>query len=306
MFLTGIKRVARIGFINFWRNSLVSLASLSVMVITLFAIGTIILGRAFLISSLDELKSKVDISVAFRDTVPESEVLDFKQRLALLPEVSSVTYSSREQELLEFRERNKDNSLLLQSLDEVDNPFGARLDIRATDPANYESIAAFLGTQDEVSAVAGQGIIYDISFKRDVVSKLNRLIDTAERAGLALVIVLAFSSVVVTISTISLAIYISREEISVMRLVGAENSYIRGPFLIQGLIIGVAAALVTLVLLYPASIWLHQLTARIAAPIDLLSYYTSHLGQIALILLGSGIILGVISSFIALRKHLRV
>ena len=304
--LTGFKRVARLGLISFWRNGLVSVASLSVMVITLFVLGGIILSRAFLLASLDELKSKVDISVAFKETTTEAEVLALKQKLTLLPEVTSITYSSREEELVDFRERNKDNSLLLQSLEEVENPFGARLNIIAADPANYESLVAFLETEDGLEETGGAGIIYDISFKKDVVNKLNRFIEVAQKAGWAIILVLGFSSVVVTFATISLAIYVSREEVSVMRLVGAQNSYIRGPFLVECLIVGLIAAFVALILLYPATVWLHQLTVKLAVPIDLLSYYLSHLFKLILLLSVVGAGLGIVSSFLALRKHLRV
>ncbi len=302
--LVNTKRIIRLGFINFWRNGLVSLASLIVMVITLLVIGGSVLSRAFLLASLDEIKSKVDISVAFHETVDEEEVLGLKQDLSLLPEVTNITYSSREQELAEFRERNKDNALLLQSLEEVDNPFGARLNIRASDPNRYESIVKFL--QDKDATAGEQGIIYDISFKKDVVDKLSRLIDTAERAGLTIILVLVFSSVIVTFATVSLAIYVSREEIGVMRLVGARDQYIRGPFLVEGAIIGLLAAVLALILLYPATIWIHQVTAGLLVGINLLSYYLNNFGHILLILLGSGIILGVISSGLALRRHLKV
>lgn len=306
MLWLSFKRVFRLGLVNFWRNGLVSLASLAVMIITLFVLGSVILSRAFLLASLDELKNQVDISVAFRDTASEADVLALKERVSLLPGVLAVTYRSREEELADFRERNKNNSLLLQSLEEVTNPFGARLNIAAAEPTQYEGIVKFLTDQDEAAAGSGAGLIYDISFKKDVVDKLARFITTAERAGLAVVIVLALSSIIVTFATVSLAIYVSREEISVMRLVGAENSYIRGPFLVEGLILGFLAAVVALALLYPAAVWLRGLTARMAVPLDLLGYFSSNFWQIFLTLLGSGVVLGVISSFLALRKHLKV
>ena len=307
MFVTNIKRVIKAGLINFWRNGSVSLASVVVITITLFVIGSIILSRAFLISSLEELKSKVDISVSFLPTVAESAVEALKQELSLLPEVKLVTLSSREAELADFKLKNKDNALILQSLEEVGNPFGARLNIVAGDPSQYESIIKFLNTKDERAlAGAGKKIIDDISYKKDSADRLIKIIKLGERMGLAVSLILVFMSVIVTFNTIALAIYVSREEISVMRLVGADDTYIRGPFVIEGALSGIIGALLALGLLYPSMLWVRNVTAGVYGGVDLLAYYLVNFAPLLFMLLVIGIFLGVASSYLAVRRHLKI
>lgn len=278
-----------------------SMASVLTLSVTLFVIGSLLLGSAFLEATLQNIQDQVDISVTFVPEAPEAEVLELKEAVALLPEVIAVEYLSAEQELAAFRERHKDNSLIIQSLEEVGNPLGPRLNIKATDPAHYEAIAKFLNNRSGDS-----GLIDHINFKKDVVDKLLKVINSSRRVSLAISIVLVVISILVTVNTISLTIYTSREEISVMRLVGAGDLYVRGPFMVEGVIAGVIAALIALVLLYPATIWVRNATTNVYGGINLVAYYVQNFGQIFLIVLGSGILLGVIASYLAVRKYVKV
>lgn len=289
------------GLLNFFRSPVISAASVITLTVTLFMIGALVLSTAFFSASIAELQEKVDISVSFKQSASESAVLELQKSLKLLPEVKEVIYSSREQELADFRKRNANNALELQLLDELGNPFGARLNIRAIDPTHYESITKFLSNQSGSAST----IVDKISFKRDVVGRLINLVSTARQIGFALVLLLIFISLVVTFNTISLAIYVSREEISLMKLVGASHNYIRGPFLVEGIISGAISSLLALGLLYPGTLWLRNTTASIYGGFDLASYFTSHFPSLFALLLGSGIVLGILASFMATRKHLK-
>lgn len=304
MLIVNLKRVFRSGFVNFWRSALVSLASVVTITVTLFVVGGLWLSSAYLNSSLEAVKNKVDISVAMKPEVSESEVVELQKKIERLPEVKTVEYSSREEELADFQKRNENNDLIIQSLKEVGNPFGARLNIQATDPARYESVAKFLDS-DAVLSSSGQTLIDQVSFKKNIVDKLVSIIATAKTIGWAVTLVLVFLSVVVTFNTISLAIYVSREEISLMKLVGAANNYIRGPFIVEGIISGIIAAVLSLALLYPAAIWVRNTTMSVFGGIDLVTYLTSNVVPIFLLLLVVGVLLGVVSSFLAIRKHLK-
>lgn len=299
---TIIKRIFKSGFINFWRNGVVSIASILVMTVTLFVIGSLVLAAAFLSASLTEVQSKVDISVSFKVDASLEEIKALQRDLMVLPEVKEVALSTREEELTLFRERHKDNNLLLQSLDEVCNPFGARLNIKAVNPTQYESIATFLTNQDSDSAA----IIDQVSFKKDVVDKLLAITNSLRRVGLAVSIVLIITSILVMFNTTSLAIYIAREEISVMRLVGAETSYVRGPFMVEAIISGLIASLVAMLLLYPAVLWVRNATLGVYGGINLLSYYLSNFFYLFLMLLTAGVTLGAVASFLAIRKYMKV
>lgn len=303
MLWTKLKRVAWSGFLNFLRSPVVALASVITLTITLFMIGSLYLSAAFFRASIQELQNKVDISVSFKQDASEKAVLELEKSLKLLPEVREAIYSSREQELADFRRRNADNDLELQLLDELGNPFGARLNIRAVDPTRYESIAKFLNNENNLTS--GVSIIDKVSFKRDIVGRLVNLIRAAQEIGFGLVLLLVFISLVVSFNTISLAIYVSREEISLMKLVGASANYIRGPFLMEGIISGFIAALLAVGLLYPGTLWLRNVTANVYGGFNLASYFSAHFTTLLGLLLGSGIILGVLASFMATRQHLK-
>lgn len=305
MLWTNIKRVLKLGLVNFGRNGLVSVSSVMAMTITLFVIGTLYLGGNFLNSALADVKNKMDISVSFKIDAPEAEVLALKKDLTLLPEVKAVAYSSREDELLAFRERHKDNETILQSLDEVENPFGARINIQAVDPVHFDKITNFI-TSKNSPANGGTSIVDQISYKKDVVNKLTNLINTSEKLGWAIALILALLSIFAVFNTISLAIYTSREEISVMRLVGANGVYVKGPFVVEGMIAGIIASFLSLGLLYPAVLWVRGVTVDIFGGINLVSFYFGNFGQIFLLLFFSGISLGFLASFWATRRYAKI
>ena len=293
------------GLIGFGRNGLVSVASVMAMTITLFVIGTVYLGGNFLNSALTEVKNKMDISVSFKTDAPEADILVLKKDLTFLPEVKQVTYSSREDELLAFRDRYKDNETIIQSLGEVDNPFGARINIQAVEPVYFDKITRFINGRNSPTN-GGANLIDQISYKKDVVSKLSNLIDTSEKLGWAIALVLALLSIFAVFNTISLAIYTSREEISVMRLVGASNSYVKGPFVVEGMIAGVVASFLSLALLYPAVLWVRSVTANIYGGVNLVSFYFGNFGKIFIILFVSGVVLGFLASYWATRRYAKI
>ena len=308
MFLT-IKRIIRTGFINFWRNSFVSLASIIVLVITLFVIGSLIFVNAMLESSLAQIKDKVDINVYFVTDAPEDAVLGVKKALEELVEVERVVYISREEALENFRVRHANDQVTLQALEELDdNPLRASLRIKASDPSQYGTIVSYLEDTLKDDSTGGVSIISKINYNenREVIENLVRIIDSMEKFGLVLTVTLIVASILITFNTVRLAIYTARDEIAVMRLVGASFAYIRGPFVFEGIMYGVIAALITLVAFYPLTLWLGPATEAFFGSINIFTYYTQNFTSIFMVIMGSGIILGAVSSFLAVKKFLRL
>ena len=310
MFWLNTKRICRTGFVSFWRNSFVSLASILVVTVTLFVVGMVIFLSVILNSSLVDLKNKVDVSVYFSIAAPEADILSVKKTIESLPEVSGVQYVSKEEAIAAFRERHKDDYLTLQALEELSyNPLGARLNVLAQDPSQYESIVRFLEHRPEIATAENpNGIIEKLNYRqnKEVIDRLARLIAGAERLGYAFAGVLILISLLITLNTIRLVIYMSREEIAVMRLVGASNFYIRGPFVVAGMLYGFAAAIIAMVLFYPVTVWLGATTTNFFGGINLFEYYLSNFFKLFFVLAALGILLGAIASFLAARKYLRV
>jgi cell division transport system permease protein len=309
MFWTDVKRILRSGFVGFWRNGFVSLASTLVMAFTLFVIGSLIFLGAMLDASLTQIEDKVDINVYFLTTAPEEEILSLKSQIEVLPEVSFVTYTSREESLENFRLRHENDQLILQALDELGtNPLGAALNIKAKETSQYETIANFLQSQDALSTDDGNTIIDKVNYFQNKVAieRLTSVIDSAETLSFAVALLLIIVSIAMTFNTVRLAIFTSREEISVMKLVGAGNKYVRGPFVVEGAISGIISAIVALILFYPLTLWLGPSTETFFGGISIFDYYSSNFGQIFLIIMLSGILLGGGSSYLAVRRYLKV
>jgi cell division transport system permease protein len=305
---TSLKRIFRSGIIDFWRNSFVSLASVFVITVTLFVIGSLVFLRAVLDSSLAQLKEKVDVNVYFVTSAAEEDILGIKSSLEQMPEVAEVEYVSRDEALVRFRERHENDELTLQALDELDdNPLGAVLNVSAKDPSHYESIARFLETSNALSS-DGVPIIDTINFFQNEVAieKIASIITSSERLGLGITLLLIILSVLITFNTIRLAIYTARDEIAVMRLVGASNTYVRGPFVIEGIVAGFIAAVVSLALFYPLALWLGPITENFFSGINIFEYYMANLLEMIMLIIGAGILLGALSSFLAVKKYLRV
>jgi cell division transport system permease protein len=303
------KRVIRSGFYSFWRNGFVSLSSVLVMVVTLFVIGSVIFSGAIFRSTLNAIKDKVDINVYFTHSASEDDILAIKSNLEKLPEVlPPVVYVSREQALQDFKDRHQNDQFTLQALDELgDNPLGATLNIKAKEPGQYQSIADFLGNLGTASG-GSSSIIDKVNYyqNKEAIDRLTNIINSANRLGFTLTIVLVAISVLITFNTLRLVIYMSRDEISVMRLVGASTGYIRGPFFVAGAVYGFISAIITLALFYPITLWLGRTTEDFFVGLNIFNYYTSNFGEIFLVLVLSGVVIGSFSSFLAVRKYLRV
>jgi cell division transport system permease protein len=318
MIFTTFKRITLAGFVNFWRNGFLSFASIVVITLSLIAFGGIIFAGAFGRALITDVKNKVDINVYFALDAPESDILTLRKEISALPEVASTTYVSREKVLEQFKEKWQDNALIMQGLEEIgDNPFPANLNIKAKDPGQYGSIASFLKDKDPQS-VDGMPLIEKVNYEQNklVIDRLSRIIPTMEQAGLILAVVLVFVAVVVVFNTSRLVVFTARDEISVMKLVGASNIYVRGPLVVSGIMYGIFSGIITLIMMAAFAYWSDMIILRFAGVdvasnfeliVNILSrYFAQNFGQIFVIIMGAGVLLGGLSSYIAARRYLKV
>lgn len=300
-----LNRIIKAGFLNFKRSGLVSFAAVLVTTITLSVITTLILLQAVLHFSLDQIKDKVDVTIYFTVGAPEDKILILKNSLEKLPEVAKVTYTSAEEALKAFRERHANDYPTISALDEINqNPLGGFLNVKAKEISQYESIAKFMKS-DNALVLGSASIIDKVNYyqNKSVIERLNSIISGAQKLGFLITLLLVFISIIITFNTIRLTIFISKEEIGVMRLVGASKMRVRGPFMVEGAMYGFIATLLTMVLFFPATAWVgRNMTSFLG--LNVYEYYTSNLFQIFIIILLSGVLLGIISSFLAIRKYL--
>jgi cell division transport system permease protein len=308
-----VKRVSRYGLAGFVRNGFVSLAAVLIMTVTLFVIANIMLSNAAMNDTLRQLSDQVDVRVYFTTAATEGQVQEIQSSLQALPQVASVTYQDRDQALADFRERHKNDQLTIQALDELgENPFGASLEIKAKETSQYEAIAAYL-TDLQESGQGGGEAIDTVNFyqNKTAIDRLTDIIATSRNNDVAKAIVLAIASLLIAFNTIRLAIYTARDEIGVMNLVGAGHWYVRGPFMIAGILYGVVSAIAVLLLLYPVLIFypvligLGPTSELLFGSFDSFDYYTRNFIVFFAVLMGVGIVLGALSSYLAVRRYLR-
>lgn len=305
-------RVIKAGFVNFWRNIWLSAAATMVMVITLIIFSVLILLFGITKYSVASIKDRVDISVYFKTGVAESLINDFKLELQRNPKVSQVTYTSAANALENFKSKHAGDSLILDSLAELtDNPLPATLQVKAANLDDYSEIAATLQNgsyKDSIGKV-------NFEDNRLLIERLGKVLKFIVTGGAALAVIFAAIAILVIFNTITLTIYNRREEVEIMRLVGATNWYIRGPFLIESMLYSVMASAITtglLALLFakiaPAiTVLVNGSISSQGGGLSALAPATIfNLPLLSLALLVVALVLSFVSSTLAIRKYLRV
>lgn len=310
MFFTSLARIFKYGAQNFWRDKAVSSATISVLAFTLVTItGVAVLSMAAQ-GLLSDVESKIDISATFKADTPEDQIIKVKDALSKLDFVGDVEYVSQEQALENFKQRHQNDPVIQQSLKEIGtNPFGATLNIKAKNPSDqtqFENIAHFL-RQDVYSSIIDNVNYYD---NKTIIERLSAITATARKSGVVLSLILIVIAMLVAFNTIRLTIYNTRDRITIMRLVGSSNWFIRGPLLVENALNGLVAAVITTAIF---AIGLSAVSPRLATffaspgiNINILDTYMNNFWQFFLMQAGIAIALGVISSLIAMRRYLRV
>jgi cell division transport system permease protein len=301
--ITTLYRIIKHGLQNFWRQRLISVATLTVMLLALLVFSSVLIFNVISTSALNSIQEKIDISVYFKTSSPEDEILRIKGSLEELEEVKNVEYISRDRALEIFKERHSEDSTITQAVDELaENPLSASLNIKAEKPDQYSLIASYLENEslDEY--------VEKVSYAQNqvVIDRLTSIINVSRQAGLLLTIILAIVAILVVFNTILLAIYSNREGIEIMRLVGASNMFIRGPYLVEGIVYGTLSAILSMAVLFPV-VYLVSPYVRVFIPdMNLFNYFVSNIFTLFSYQLLFGIGIGIISSLIAIRRYLKI
>ena len=296
-------RVIRSGWASFWRNKWLSSAAISMVSLAIFGITSLILVNVLIDSLIDNLEDKIDVSVYFKLDTSEEDILSVRNDLVNLAEVKDVEYVSTEEALNRFKEKHKDNEVLMQSLEELNaNPLEASLNIKAKETSQYETIASFFNQGNS------RDIIDKINYleNKAVITRLSSITKTIRQVGFVILLILATLAVLVSYNTIRLTIYSSSKEIKVMKLVGASNWFTRGPFIVEGVLYGVVAALIAMLFMYPLLWYLSPKITTYLPGTDLFYFFQVNLILLSFSQILFGVVLGVVSSLVAIRRYLEV
>lgn len=304
-------RMTRYGANNFTRNAWLTTAATAVMTITLLIIFTTFIARQALVSTVDELQKKVDYSVYLRPDVSDADAVKAQQALQGVDNVSSVGYISSEEAKRTYIREKQPSTEELQLISELEEtPFIPSLKVVVTDPNNTETLAQAVEQDATLKAVVNTDPKWRATFtgeRNKVIQTINNWASIAERGGLIAGTVFVAISMLIIFNTIRMAIFNRKEEIQMMKLIGADKGFIRGPFVVEAVMYGFIAALVATALGFVLLYYIQKpLSSYGVAMGPILQTFTlfSPLVLIVMILIGATI--GIISSRLAVRRYLKV
>lgn len=301
--LTNFKRIFNFAVNDFGRNKGISIAAIFVLIVTIMLVSCLFFFQGISSFLISEVQNKIDITAYFKDGTSEQDILKIRdQILNLSSDIKGVQYTSKDQALAEFNEKHKDNAVLARALEEVgENPFLPSLSIKTSgDPSQYEELANILQNAEYSKLIEK----VDFSQKKDTIDKVYSITSNINRFGIIAGIILIIVAMLIVYNTIKLAIDNSKEEINTMKIVGASDWFIRGPYVIQGAIYGFIAFIFCI---FIAGLFAYFLSSKIAVILPGFSafdYFLKNFWILILIQMGFGIGVGILSSFLAVRKHL--
>jgi cell division transport system permease protein len=300
--------MCRYGVNNFSRNIWLTIAATAVMTITLLIVFMTLAARTVLIDSIDEIRDKVDMSIYVKNDIPEKDVKTIQSGIEKLSSIRSVAYVTPDDGRKEFAQSNKANAGALEALNEGTNEFPGIFRVNPVDINKIDELRNFVDKDETLKnnidpehppSFAGE--------RRSAIENIGSAVGFAEKAGLiASVIFIAISSLIV-FNTIRMAIFNRKDEIQMMKLIGADRSFIRGPFVVEAVVYGFIAAVFATGLGVGALYALQGplLTAKVAIG-GVLEYVTIYIGFILLGMILLGALIGVISSLLATRRYLKI
>lgn len=284
----------REGFKNLGRHGWMTFASVSAVSVTLLLLGTFLV-LAYNVQQFSlQIEQQVEMNVTVKKGSNRADVLDLERQIKAMPGVKEVTFISKEQGLEQMKEKFKDQADLLAGY-EQDNPLPDKFVVRAEDPQKTSAVA------DKVKSLP---LVDEVNYAKETVERLFSITEIVRNVGAAFVIGLSFTALFLIHNTIKVTIFARRREIEIMKLVGATNGFIRWPFLIEGLLIGVLGTLAPLIFIGIGYDYLVRHVGGVMyfyfAPFDPLIY------SVAGILLGIGALIGMIGSVMSIGRFLRV
>ena len=299
-------RIFKTGFRNIFRNAWLSTAATVIMVVTLLVVTFFGFSAIFVNNQLAEVKSKIDLSLFISDEASADSIKALQAKLIASPEVKSVEYVSKEDALARLASSSADGKKLAESAKEIGNPLPASFEVKVKDLDNIKQVNESLKKLDTEKVVSESSLDKRDQNRQGIVENIIKISSGVARVGAVLSFLFLGIALLVIFNTIRMAIFTRREEIEIMRLVGATNWFIRGPFIVEGSLYGVFGGSVALLLLIPISRAIGPfITQRLNAGAAL-EYFSGHLPFVALAIYALGILIGAVSSWFAISRYLRL
>lgn len=300
-------RIVKTGLQNFARNLTLAIAAIAVMVITLTIILFSLITSATFNNTVQQITDKIDISVYLKDDVGAQKREEVIDQFKALENVKSVEFVSKDQALEDYKKANQDKPDLLAAISQTDNPLPASLRVKPKDPNKIEEIRTFIESPD-IKALQSDATSYS-GERKDAIDNITSATRFFQTAGLVGVAVFALVSMLIIFNTIRMAIFNRRDELQIMRLLGASTWFIRGPFVVETVVYGVIASILSVTICH--FLFVVSSSTLGASSFGLLDinfasqYFSDHFFIILASQLAIGIFIGAFSSIVATRRYLK-
>jgi len=286
------------------RNMSLSFMTVFVLILMLLSINTVFVVRIITTEATEAIKQQIDVSIYFDHEATDQEVEEVKNYVGAFPEVTDSIFYNHDEVLEQFKEQYADNPDIIRSLDELgENPLGPTLVVKTREPSDYKKIIAALSVPEYENIIEAK----TFADTEIAIDKINNVTQQLERFSLGLSVFFAIVAFLIIFNTIRIAIYTQRIEISIKKLVGATNWFIRGPYLIEAAIFSILSVAITYAMVYiVAGLVDPYIAVILETDTFLTNYFLSNILMLVGIQFLIVLILTVFSSVLAMRRHLRV
>lgn len=286
------------------RNIWLSVVTVLILVLALFSINLLSAVQVISDAAIDTVKNKIDVSLYVRSDAPESEILALRAQISALENVRQVTYISKQEALASFQDKHHNNPDIIEALRELDsNPLSPSLVILPRDINRYDDL---LNDLNKINNPIIEGRNFDDHTL--LLDKINVITERISEAGFAVSILFILITLLVLYNTIRVAIYTHRQEIGIMRLVGASSWFIRAPFLISSILYTAIGMIVVTVLFYGFLVLLQPYLETFFMNYDfnIIAYFQNNFWRLFALEFAGGAIVNMLASLVAVRKYSNV
>ncbi|MFA6427427.1 MAG: permease-like cell division protein FtsX [Candidatus Magasanikbacteria bacterium] len=300
---SGFLRVIKFSLQDIVRNMSLSFMTLLILVLMLMSMNTLLVVRVLTDKSIEEVQQQIDVSIYFDPDATDEEIVEIKEYVGSFPEVTEQTYLNKEQVMEQFKTTYADNEEILASLDELgENPLGSTLIVKTRDPKDYEKVIKALSVPEYENIIEAK----TFGDTQTAISRIHAITTQVERFTYALTALFALIAFVIIFNTIRVAIYTHRTEISIKRLVGATNWFIRGPYFFESFLFTILSVAITYGVVHVSLGFMDSYVGVIFGEEKILTnYFYSHILFLLGVQLLAVFLLTIVSSMLAMRRYLR-
>lgn len=298
-------RILKFSNQDFWRNIWLSVITITILVFTFFSISFLVMLNIVSNSALKAVENKVDISVYFKPEASDNEILSLKSYLSSLPEAKEIIYINKDEALQKFKDAHVDDPVIQKSLEELGrNPLTASFIIKAKNIDDYPKILEQLDKSEYSSIIESK----NFQTHKDLINQISAIFKKVKMVGIGVTLIFVIIACLIVFNSVRIMIYTHREEIGIMKLVGASDSFVKGPYFMQSIIYSIIACLITIALLYPLMNLIQPYLKEFFSISDfnLLDYFNGHIIEIFGLQLLLIAVLTLISTSIAIKRYLKV